>query len=101
MNLRVALLTRKCCVCGGLAVTSRASETSRSCACHTAARHPLQDDAFTESFISTIGVDFRFKTVKIADKTVKLQIVRRRRGRRSAAACCCGMPLGFCSAARR
>jgi len=32
------------------------------------------DDAFTESFISTIGVDFRFRTVKIADKTVKLQI---------------------------
>lgn len=32
------------------------------------------DDAFTESFISTIGVDFRFKTVKIQDKTVKLQI---------------------------
>lgn len=70
----------------------------------------LQDDAFTESFISTIGVDFvstcdrplaldhaytwrytslignrvihdesyplqRFRTVKIGDKTVKLQIV--------------------------
>lgn len=32
------------------------------------------DDAFTESFISTIGVDFRFRTVKIGDKTVKLQI---------------------------
>ena len=73
---------------------------------------PVQDDAFTESFISTIGVDFvsahgvvrappplpppahlthppppprsphhppilqRFRTVKIGDKTVKLQIVR-------------------------
>ena len=34
------------------------------------------DDEFTESFISTIGVDFRFRTVKIGDKTVKLQIVR-------------------------
>ena len=33
------------------------------------------DDAFTESYISTIGVDFRFRTVKIGDKTVKLQIV--------------------------
>ncbi|CAM9652431.1 unnamed protein product [Heterosigma akashiwo] len=32
------------------------------------------DDAFTESYISTIGVDFRFKTVKIDKKTVKLQI---------------------------
>ncbi|KAL3937720.1 MAG: hypothetical protein SGBAC_007230 [Bacillariaceae sp.] len=32
------------------------------------------DDAFTESYISTIGVDFRFRTVKIESKTVKLQI---------------------------
>lgn len=34
----------------------------------------VQDDAFTESYISTIGVDFRFRTVKIDKKTVKLQI---------------------------
>ena len=33
-----------------------------------------QDNAFTESYISTIGVDFRFRTVKIGDKSVKLQI---------------------------
>ena len=33
-----------------------------------------QDDAFTESYISTIGVDFRFRTVKMDKKTVKLQI---------------------------
>ena len=33
-----------------------------------------QDDAFTESYISTIGVDFRFRTVKVNNKTVKLQI---------------------------
>jgi len=32
------------------------------------------DDAFTESYISTIGVDFRFRTVKMDQKTVKLQI---------------------------
>jgi len=32
------------------------------------------DNSFTESYISTIGVDFRFRTVKIEDKTVKLQI---------------------------
>jgi Ras-related protein Rab-1A len=32
------------------------------------------DDAFTESYISTIGVDFRFRTVKVDKKTVKLQI---------------------------
>lgn len=33
-----------------------------------------QDDAFTESYISTIGVDFRFRTLKMDKKTVKLQI---------------------------
>lgn len=32
------------------------------------------DDAFTESYISTIGVDFRFRTIKIDKKTIKLQI---------------------------
>ncbi|CAE7889589.1 RAB1A [Symbiodinium sp. KB8] len=32
------------------------------------------DNAFTDSYISTIGVDFRFRTIKIKDKTVKLQI---------------------------
>eukprot|EP00939_MAST-03C_sp_MAST-3C-sp1_P003528 g3528.t1 len=32
------------------------------------------DNSFTESYISTIGVDFRFRTVKIGEKTVKLQI---------------------------
>ena len=32
------------------------------------------DQAFTESYTSTIGVDFRFKTIKVEDKTVKLQI---------------------------
>ncbi len=32
------------------------------------------DDEFTESFISTIGVDFRFRTSQIGDRTVKLQI---------------------------
>lgn len=34
----------------------------------------FSDDTFTESFISTIGVDFRFRTVKVGDKTAKLQI---------------------------
>lgn len=32
------------------------------------------DDSFTDSYISTIGVDFRFRTVTIDKKTVKLQI---------------------------
>mmetsp|Transcript_361 Transcript_361/g.627 ORF Transcript_361/g.627 Transcript_361/m.627 type:complete len:208 (-) Transcript_361:533-1156(-) len=32
------------------------------------------DDTFTENYISTVGVDFRFRTVKLDKKTVKLQI---------------------------
>jgi len=32
------------------------------------------DDNFTDSYISTIGVDFRFRTITIDRKTVKLQI---------------------------
>jgi Ras-related protein Rab-1A len=32
------------------------------------------DDNFTDSYISTIGVDFRFRTITIDTKTVKLQI---------------------------
>lgn len=33
-----------------------------------------QDDSFTDSYITTIGVDFRFRTVKIDNKIIKLQI---------------------------
>jgi len=32
------------------------------------------DDTFTENYIATIGVDFRFKTLAIEDSIVKLQI---------------------------
>lgn len=32
------------------------------------------DDTFTESYIATIGVDFRFRTVEVAGQSVKLQI---------------------------
>ena len=32
------------------------------------------DDCFTENYITTIGVDFRFRTLNIAGKTIKLQI---------------------------
>jgi len=32
------------------------------------------DDAFTESYITTIGVDFRFRTVQVGNMMVKLQI---------------------------
>ena len=33
------------------------------------------DDAFSESYITTIGVDFRFRTLSVDDTSVKLQIV--------------------------
>jgi len=32
------------------------------------------DDKFTNSYITTIGVDFRFKTIPVNNKTIKLQI---------------------------
>ncbi|CAI2381314.1 unnamed protein product [Moneuplotes crassus] len=32
------------------------------------------DDCFTENYITTIGVDFRFRTLNIGEKNVKLQI---------------------------
>jgi Ras-related protein Rab-1A len=32
------------------------------------------DDKFSESYITTIGVDFRFKTLQIEGKNIKLQI---------------------------
>ncbi|KAL8439336.1 hypothetical protein Efla_002816 [Eimeria flavescens] len=34
----------------------------------------FSDDTFTDSYITTIGVDFRFRTVDINGKAVKLQI---------------------------
>lgn len=34
-----------------------------------------QDDTYTESYISTIGVDFKIRTIEMEGKTVKLQIV--------------------------
>eukprot|EP01054_Gregarina_sp_Poly1_P011427 Gregarina_sp_Poly_1__11426@NODE_976_length_5498_cov_252_990794_g689_i0_p4_GENE_NODE_976_length_5498_cov_252_990794_g689_i0NODE_976_length_5498_cov_252_990794_g689_i0_p4_ORF_typecomplete_len142_score9_96Ras/PF00071_22/2_4e54Roc/PF08477_13/6e28Arf/PF00025_21/6_9e21SRPRB/PF09439_10/1_4e09Gtr1_RagA/PF04670_12/5e09MMR_HSR1/PF01926_23/3_7e06GTP_EFTU/PF00009_27/4_3e05Septin/PF00735_18/0_00014AIG1/PF04548_16/0_00029RsgA_GTPase/PF03193_16/0_15RsgA_GTPase/PF03193_16/6_9e02RsgA_GTPase/PF03193_16/32AAA_22/P len=32
------------------------------------------DDNYTESYISTIGVDFKIRTIELESKTVKLQI---------------------------
>jgi GTPase SAR1 family protein len=33
------------------------------------------DDSYLESYISTIGVDFKIRTVELDGKTIKLQIV--------------------------
>nr|AOC97467.1 Rab family protein [Volvariella volvacea] len=35
----------------------------------------VQHDTYTESYISTIGVDFKIRTIELEGKTVKLQIV--------------------------
>lgn len=32
------------------------------------------DDVFTDSYQSTIGIDFRIKTIKLGDKSIKVQI---------------------------
>lgn len=34
----------------------------------------FSDDEFSDAFITTIGVDFRFKTIEVDRRTVKLQI---------------------------
>lgn len=37
-------------------------------------RRSPQDDTYTESYISTIGVDFKIRTIELDGKTIKLQI---------------------------
>ena len=32
------------------------------------------DDAFTPSFITTVGIDFKIKTLRLDDSSIKLQI---------------------------
>ena len=34
----------------------------------------FSDDSFQESYLATIGVDFRFKSIKVGESVVKLQI---------------------------
>ena len=40
----------------------------------TALHCTVQDDTYTESYISTIGVDFKIRTIELDGKTIKLQI---------------------------
>ena len=41
---------------------------------HRARARRLQDDKWTDSYISTIGVDFKIRTIELDQKTIKLQI---------------------------
>ena len=34
----------------------------------------FSDNIFSENYISTIGIDFRFRTIKLQHKTLKLQV---------------------------
>lgn len=36
---------------------------------------PFQENAFTNNFYNTIGVDFKIKNIEIDNQTIKLQIV--------------------------
>ena len=80
------------------ATTATAAGGSRPCgrgslhAPHTrtrrrAATRPAADDTYTESYISTIGVDFKIRTIELDGKTIKLQIVRPASSPRSRWAC--------------
>ena len=35
----------------------------------------FSDDVFVDNYVTTIGVDFRFKNITVDNKSVKLQIV--------------------------
>lgn len=66
----------KSCLLLRFAVSFPVSDTSECCdlslkrCCSR-----LQDDTYTESYISTIGVDFKIRTIELDGKTIKLQIV--------------------------
>ena len=55
-------------------LATRAGARADKCAAWPLAVGALQDDTYTESYISTIGVDFKIRTIEIDGKTIKLQI---------------------------
>jgi Ras family len=58
--------------CGGLVVHLVLTRVHLSQSCLLLR---FADDTYTESYISTIGVDFKIRTIELEGKTVKLQIV--------------------------
>lgn len=61
----------RCRPCVALFVNVATSNSAPPSPCRSTA-----DDTYTESYISTIGVDFKIRTVELEGKTIKLQIVR-------------------------
>lgn len=66
---------------------TQVASKSFKCCCHRGASGTAglldicsspQDDTYTESYISTIGVDFKIRTIELDGKTIKLQIVSTR-----------------------
>ena len=43
--------------------------------CHVFTLRRFSDDSFTPSFITTIGIDFKIRTIELDGKRIKLQIV--------------------------
>ena len=60
--MRDAAADMPCCVCAGV---GKSCLLLRFC-----------DDAWTPSFITTIGIDFKIRTIELEGKRIKLQIVR-------------------------
>ena len=69
---------QSCRVCCGVVREPTVEFRALARDCAHRRTHRAQDDSWTDTHISTIGVDFKIKTLQIDGKTIKLQIVRRR-----------------------
>lgn len=65
----------KSCLLLRFAVSDEKLNVRRN-SCFSASNLSRQDDTYRDSYTSTIGVDFKIRTVDMDGKTVKLQIVR-------------------------